>query len=289
MTLASDEIAELKDPYGGDGELPPPEEVMGVQLPPVDMPDARFVNQTFAFDGEVARRFEELVIPRQIPGYAEMRHRLLHVAMKTALPNSKMIDLGTSNGRMIRDLALAIAGKEGYDIRNIEFVGVDLVDDMLNQSRILFKELKDEIAPARFNYNLLTHDLREGMLPVPDESVGLVTSIYTIQFVPPEHRLRIIDGIYKSLKPGGAFIWAEKILSTSNRIDQMMTDIYYEEKSRNGIDDETIVTKRKSLEGSLMPFTHKGNVELLESAGFQTRNIDVFWRNLQFEALVAIK
>lgn len=284
------QLAEEKDPFGGADEMKPAEEVMGHQYEHVEIPDGKFKEgEQFAFDKEVAEQFEKLVIPKQIPGYDEMRFRLLHVALKTALPNSKFVDLGTSNGRMIRDTAVAIAGKEGFDMRNIEFVGVDIVDDMLTQAGILFKDVKDSIAPARFNYQLMKHDLRDGMIPTAEESVGFVSSIFTIQFVPPEHRQKIIEGIYRSLKPGGAFVWAEKVLAKSHRIDRMMTDIYYEHKARNGIDNKTIEAKRKSLEGNLMPFSHEGNVELLESAGFQRRNIDLFWKNLQFEAIVAIK
>jgi len=218
-----------------------------------------------------------------------MRHRLVNIAYKTALSDSYFVDLGTSNGRMIRDMVHALNNAGEQDLRNIEFIGADVVQDMLDKAETLFHEVQDQIVPAQFNYDLMIHDLRNGMVSIPADSAGFVSSVFTIQFVPPEHRPRIIQGIYDSLRPGAPFVWAEKVLSSNMVIDDLLTSIYYDEKSRNGIDSQTIATKRKSLEGNLMPFTHDGNIELLLGAGFERRNIETIWRNLQFEAIVAFK
>lgn len=277
-----------KDPFGSD-EMEAPADVQGKQLGPIEMPDAKFKDEQFAFNGEVAEEFENKVISRQIPGYNEMRHRLVNIAYKTALSDSYFVDLGTSNGRMIRDMVHALNNAGEQDLRNIEFIGADVVQDMLDKAETLFHEVQDQIVPAQFNYDLMIHDLRNGMVSIPADSAGFVSSVFTIQFVPPEHRPRIIQGIYDSLRPGAPFVWAEKVLSSNMVIDDLLTSIYYDEKSRNGIDSQTIATKRKSLEGNLMPFTHDGNIELLLGAGFERRNIETIWRNLQFEAIVAFK
>ena len=58
-------------------------------------------------------------------------------------------------------------------------------------------------------------------------------------------------------------------------------------KSDNLYTQEQIQKKRKSLEGVLVPITAKWNEDLLKEAGF--KQIDCFWRSLNFAGWVAIK
>ena len=55
----------------------------------------------------------------------------------------------------------------------------------------------------------------------------------------------------------------------------------------NGYSQEQIDRKKLSLEGVLVPCTNKWNVELLHQAGF--RQVDVFWRWMNFVGYIAIK
>lgn len=281
---------EDKYPFGGEDDIPPVSEVLGTQQPPTSIAQEGLSDEEeFGFNGQVAERFEEVVIPKQIPGYNEMRYRLAQVCLELIQPNSQFVDLGTSNGRMIRDLAAGLRNRHGFSLGGVEFTGIDIVDDMLRVAQELISKTEEELEPVNLNCKLLKHDLRNGFISALPNSVGGVTSIYTIQFVPIEHRQKIITQIYNSLKPGGFFILAEKVLSSSYAIDELMTNIYYQDKSRNGISDEDIKLKRQSLEKSLMPMSHFGNIELLENAGFHKGNIDLVWKNLQFEAILAIK
>ena len=279
-----------RHPFTEDpSHMPSASEVRGVRQDPIDIPDGKFNSGGMAFNGRVAEEFEKIVIPRQIPGYDEMRKVLLNVALHTAQKGGTFLDLGTSNGRMIRDFALARA-QDGFDLGIDRFIGVDIEPDMLRVATDLFIEVEEEVAPRPFKFELMNHDLRRGLpLSVTPESLSIATSIYTIQFIAPEHRLRILTEIYEALKPGAPFIWAEKVLMRSQIIDDAMTAVYYEHKSRSGISDKDIAGKRASLEGNLMPGTHGSNMELLEAAGFKPRRIDTIWRNLQFEAIIAIK
>lgn len=283
-------LIQEKYPFGGEDDVPPVSEVLGKQEPPTSIAQEGLDDDAeFGFNGEVAKRFEEVVIPKQIPGYNEMRYRLAQVCLELIQPNSTFVDLGTSNGRMIRDLAAGLHNRAGYSLSGVKFIGVDIVDDMLRVAKEMIAEAEQEMQPVNLDCTLTKHDLRNGFVPVLPGTVGGVTSIYTIQFVPIEHRQKIISQIYESLKPGGFFILAEKVLSSSYKIDELLTNIYYQDKSRNGISDEDIRLKRKSLEKSLMPMSHLGNIELLENAGFHKGNIDLVWKNLQFEAILALK
>lgn len=66
-----------------------------------------------------------------------------------------------------------------------------------------------------------------------------------------------------------------------------MVDRYYALKSANGYSRDEIERKRYSLEGVLVPVTARWNEELLTGAGF--RQVDCFWRWMNFAAWVAVK
>lgn len=70
-------------------------------------------------------------------------------------------------------------------------------------------------------------------------------------------------------------------------LDAQHVKHYYDLKSANGYTQEQIERKRLSLEGVLVPVTAKWNEELLLMAGF--RQLDCFWRYLNFAGWVAVK
>jgi tRNA (cmo5U34)-methyltransferase len=79
----------------------------------------------------------------------------------------------------------------------------------------------------------------------------------------------------------------EKVMGNSDDIDQVLVKEYYDIKRDNQYTEEQIRTKRRSLEGSLVPLTINMNEQLLNISGF--RKVDTFWRYLNFVALIAIK
>ena len=108
-----------------------------------------------------------------------------------------------------------------------------------------------------------------------------------MQFTPIEYRQKIVQSVYDNLIDGGAFIVVEKVLGNTNEIDEILVDEYYRIKSENLYTQEQIQSKRKSLEGVLVPITARWNEDLLKSVGF--RKVDCFWRYLNFAGWIAIK
>ena len=109
----------------------------------------------------------------------------------------------------------------------------------------------------------------------------------TLQFVPLEHRLRILRDAFLRTIPGGAFILVEKILGASADINERMVEVYYDLKRANGYTEEEITRKRLSLEGVLVPVTAQWNEHLLLQAGY--RQVDCFWRWMNFAAWVGVR
>jgi tRNA (cmo5U34)-methyltransferase len=132
--------------------------------------------------------------------------------------------------------------------------------------------------------SLLDLDLRTGY---PDVEATLTLSILTLQFVPIEHRPRVVRTVYEHTTPGGAFVLVEKVLGKSAPTDDLMTRLYYGLKRANGYGEEEIERKRLSLEGVLVPVAASWNEDLLARGGFE--EVECFWRCLNFAGWVGIK
>ena len=70
-------------------------------------------------------------------------------------------------------------------------------------------------------------------------------------------------------------------------MDDLMVDLYYEMKRENGYTDEQIMSKRRSLENVLSPLKADWSVDMMRTAGF--RQVDMFWRCLNFCGWIAVK
>lgn len=121
-------------------------------------------------------------------------------------------------------------------------------------------------------------------LPFEQKS-SLVLSVLSMQFMPTSYRPRMLKQIYDGLTDGGALIFVEKILSEN--MDDLMVDLYYEMKRENGYSDEQIMSKRRSLENVLSPLKAEWSVDMMRTAGF--RQVDMFWRCLNFCGWIAVK
>ena len=121
----------------------------------------------------------------------------------------------------------------------------------------------------------------------PDHRNSVVLSILTLQFIPIEYRQQIITNVFDSLEPGGAFVFVEKILGDDSAGNQILEKLYYQMKGENGYTEEQIKTKRKSLEGVLVPVTSTLNEDMMYKSGF--KSVQKFWQQLNFAGWVAFK
>lgn len=225
----------------------------------------------FNFNHEVAAVFDDMV-ERSIPNYGEV-HRIVADMVRRYLPDNAVVyDLGCSTGSTIvlmHQTAVA-AGKK------INIIGVDASKAMLERCQAKLDQHK--VSATLIEGDLLTLDLEECDLVIMD---------YTLQFIPLEQRTILLSNIYESLKPGGRFVLAEKIASDKTKIQEMITDLYYDFKRRNGYSELEISQKREALENVMTPLTPSQQISMLEVAGF--REVDMVFRWYNFAAWLAIK
>jgi tRNA (cmo5U34)-methyltransferase len=110
---------------------------------------------------------------------------------------------------------------------------------------------------------------------------------YTLQFIDPALRFDLMKKIYDSLRPGGLFIFSEKIASSQSRVQETITDLYYDFKRRNGYSELEISQKREALENVLIPYTASEQLELMRKAGFNQSEMIFRWYN--FACFIGMK
>lgn len=240
------------------------------------MTDEQLVDHVLAdgpwrFDASTAEVFDNM-LERSIPEYDVMRATVDEITLEFAAAargSRCVVDLGCSRGEAIARLVAVLDS-------DTHFVGVEMSAPMLAAARERFA--------SDGNVSLLELDLR---LAYPEVRANVTLGVLTLQFVPIEHRQRLIQQVYDHTEPGGAFIIVEKVLGATAELDRVMTASYLAMKRRNGYTQEEIDRKRLSLEGVLVPVTAKWNVEMLRAAGFQ--QVDCFWRWMNFGGWVAVR
>ncbi len=225
----------------------------------------------FSFNAEVAAVFDDMV-ERSIPNYGEI-HRIVADMVRRYLPDHATVyDLGCSTGStlVLMDQTAKAMGKK------INLIGVDASAPMLEKCQAKLTE-----------NNVQAKLIEADLLQLDYESCDMVVMDYTLQFIPIDQRADLLRKIYGALKPGGRFVLAEKIASARPSIQEMITDLYYDFKRRNGYSELEIAQKREALENVMTPMTPQQQLQLLESAGFQS--VDMVFRWYNFAAWLALK
>lgn len=237
--------------------------------------DTGYAPERWAFDDKVTAVFDDMLW-RSIPGYAVMRQLCTKIAHRfaTQLEPRTVIDLGCSRGGAIADL---VAAAPASDLS--VYLGAEVSEPMIAAARERFRGSK--------RVRIDKVDLRSSFPEVVPGTCSVVLAVLTLQFVPIEHRARVVRRAAESLAPGGAMILVEKILGSSSWADDLLVADYYDFKRANGYTQEDIDRKRLALEGVLVPQTAEANEEMLRREGF--REVECFWRHLNFAGWIAVR
>ena len=238
------------------------------------MKDKVVAKGKWKFNEEVTDVFDNM-LERSIPDYNNMRLLVANLSKEfmkdSILPSNTIIDIGCSKGR-----ALESVYSNDY---KYSFIGVEVSKPMYDFCVEKYK-LMNNI--SFYNYDLKTYYPKFSR---PDNILTL--SILTLCFIPLEYRLYVLNNIYNSLTRGGGLIIVEKCMPNSFEISKYIDNVYYGLKKENNYSQEEINSKRKALEGVLVPLTTSFNEELFRSAGFN--KIDIFWKTLNFTGWLLIK
>jgi tRNA (cmo5U34)-methyltransferase len=225
----------------------------------------------FAFDANTVRVFDNMV-NRSVPFYGEIQRMTAELSCEFAVPGSTVYDLGCSTGTSL--LAL-----EAYLDPAIDFVGFDNAPDMVERARQKLASL----ASSR-RREIRRVDLHE---PFTIENASVTIMLFTLQFVRPLHRDRVIRTIAEGTRKQGALILAEKVIEGDTLFNRVFIDKYYDMKRRHGYSDMEIARKREALENVLVPYRIEENRDLLLECGFT--KFQEFFRWYNFAGMIAVK
>lgn len=203
-------------------------------------------------------------INKSIYGYDNMNNIIIQLSQYFIEDNTKVIDIGCSTGKLIKNI------KE-YTNKKANYIGLEIEDNFTKD----FKSVDNLILQKQdiIDYNNFNNS-------------SFITSIFTLQFIPLKDRLNLLKKIYDGLNYGGAFVLSEKVISDDSKINDILTFLYYDYKKVNFSNDE-ILNKESDLRDIMKPITLEDNISLLQKAGF--KKIELFWRTYNFCSIIAIK
>jgi len=221
----------------------------------------------FEFDEEVASVFDDM-LNRSVPFYKENLHLQIDILKNFLKENDKVIDLGSSTGTFLIELAKKKS--------KLTLIGIDNSTAMINRAKNKAKAFGVNV--EFINTDFLEYDL---------SSSQAIVANYTVQFIRPLRREKLIKKIYDSLNENGIFLMSEKLITEHKKLNKIMIDIYYEYKKKMGYSEYEIAQKREALENVLIPYTMQENIEMLKNAGF--KDIEVIFRWNNFATFIAFK
>jgi tRNA (cmo5U34)-methyltransferase len=211
-----------------------------------------------------------------IRGYSDLLDDVVSLSRYFVEADTNVVDIGCSTGK----LTARILEHNHESCPDAQYVGVEVAEgffDNLEDRKVAL----DEIYPDT-SVNFIQDDIRNYEF----ENCSLITSLFTLQFMPYSCREEVIDNIYNGLNEGGAFIFGEKIDTSHSRIENMLRTVYYEFKSKS-FDYEDIMQKELTLKNMLKPNSWDEIEDMLDRAGFKA--VQSFWQNHLFIGALAIK
>jgi tRNA (cmo5U34)-methyltransferase len=232
------------------------------------------VSSDFQFSEDVARVFDDMLV-RSIPLYVEQQRMIRDMAAKFWIPGTDVYDLGCSTATTLLNLAPVIPDTG-------RLIGFDSSLPMLEQARekIGHEKLSERI---QIEYADLNGKLNRTRL----ENASVVLLCWTLQFVRPLNRSRLMRWIHGGLVEGGVLIVTEKILTNSPHMNRLFIDQYYDFKRCNNYSAEEIRRKREALENVLIPYCTAENLQLFRRSGFEV--IETFFQWYNFAGYLCVK
>ena len=227
----------------------------------------------FVFDEKVTHVFPDM-IRRSVPGYDVIIPLLGVFAERYAKRDTNIYDLGCSLG------AATLAMRRRITQDGCQIIAVDNSESMVTQCRVNVSNDK--------NKNSASVDVRcEDILDVAIQNASIVVINFTLQFIKPELREKLLRDIFAGLNPGGVLLIADKIVFTNQQETQFQADMHTQFKRANGYSELEIAQKRTALENILVADTITQHQQRLSSVGFE--NINIWFQCFNFAGICAIK
>lgn len=212
------------------------------------------------------------MIQRSVPGYETVIAMCGLLASRFAKAGTNVYDLGCSLGATTLSLRHNLAAVDCL------VIGVDNSPAMISRCREL---VAADNTPTRVEL------VQADVCDYPLKNASMVVLNYTLQFIPLEQRLALLERAAAALRPGGILVLSEKVLLEDEVLNALNVELHHDFKRAHGYSDMEVAGKRDSLENVLLPETLTTHRERLTRAGF--RSADVWFQCFNFASLIALK
>lgn len=227
--------------------------------------------EPFTFNRDVAEVFDDMLV-RSVPFYRESIRRQAQLCTAHYRENTRVYDLGCSNGNLGLLILDRFRGESPF------MIAVDSSRPMVEKYA---RRLKDH--PGGKGAILICGLLEN----VRIRNASVVLMNLTLQFIAPSGRDALMHHIFQGLNPGGILILTEKVRHPEKRMNDLQIRFYEQFKLENGYSEMEISRKREALENVLVPDTLDAHEKRLKQAGFKT--VDTWLKWFNFASLLAVK
>lgn len=162
--------------------------------------------------------------------------------------------------------------------QNCKIIAIDNSESMISRSRELIEKVESPIP-----VELICNNIEE----IEINNAAIVVLNFTLQFIDPLERNKIISKIYNGLTEGGILILSEKVYFEESDHNKRQTQRYYDFKRLHGYSELEISQKRTALEDVLVPDSPETLTARLKESGF--KNYDQWFQLFNFISIVAEK
>ncbi|SFN72369.1 carboxy-S-adenosyl-L-methionine synthase CmoA [Xenorhabdus japonica] len=234
----------------------------------------------WSFDERVAEVFPDMV-KRSIPGYSNIISMIGMLAERFVTPNSQIYDLGCSLGAATLSIRRSISAEDcntGSRTNGCRIIAIDNSPAMIERCRRHIDSFKASIPVEVIEQNILDTNI---------QNASMVVLNFTLQFLHPDDRQKMLDKIYAGLKPGGVLVLSEKFNFEDDQVGELLFSMHYDFKRANGYSELEISQKRSMLENVMRTDSVETHKSRLKRAGFQ--HVEVWFQCFNFGSLLAIK
>jgi len=226
------------------------------------------ITKQFEFDEDVASVFDDM-LSRSVPHYEDMLNLTTSFALKYTKERSTVYDLGCSTATTLINI-----GK--HTEHSLNLIGIDTSNAMLKRALQKSKA-----------YGIDIQFIEDDIFNVDFALSNVIISNYTLQFIRPLQREKLIQKIYDSLEVGSIFIFSEKVITDNKILNKQFIDEYYSFKKTQGYSEFEISQKREALENVLIPYSYEENKKMILDAGFT--HFDCIFKWVNFATFIAVK
>ncbi|AEF45998.1 tRNA (cmo5U34)-methyltransferase [Serratia sp. AS12] len=225
----------------------------------------------WTFDERVAEVFPDM-IQRSVPGYSNIISMIGMLAERFVQPDSQVYDLGCSLGAATLSMR-----------RNIKVAGCNII--AVDNSPAMVERCRRHI--DAFRADTPVEVIEADILDIKIENASMVVLNFTLQFLEPADRLRLLEQVYRGLRPGGALVLSEKFSFEDADVGELLFNMHHDFKRANGYSELEISQKRSMLENVMLTDSVEAHKSRLKQAGF--KHAEVWFQCFNFGSLIALK